>query len=182
MATKSKKVAVKKGAQEGASRAPVPSTAFGSVAGLRDEIDRVFERFFPESWFQMPRFADLDPFKHASRLGGLVLSPKADITESESEYVIDVELPGIDEKDIELSVADGMLTLKGEKKIEREEKRKDYHLTERSYGSLRRSFSIPDGVDEARIKASFSKGVLSITLPKSAEAKSKQRKVQIKSG
>lgn len=181
MATKSKKVPVKKTAEE-TPRPPVPAPGFGSIAGLRDEIDRVFERFFPESWLHMPRFGELDPFKHMPRLGGLALSPRADVSESETEYEIEVELPGLDEKEIELSISDGVLTLKGEKKIEREEKKKDYHLTERSYGSVRRSFSLPEGVDEAKIKASFAKGVLSITLPKSAEAKSKQRKIQIKAG
>jgi HSP20 family protein len=87
----------------------------------------------------------------------------------------------MDEKNIEVTVSSGMLTLKGEKTEEKEEKEKDYYLSERSYGSFQRSFPIPDVVDVNKIEASFARGLLTIKLPKSAEAQSKAKKIAIKS-
>ena len=113
-------------------------------------------------------------------LGSMMESASADVSETESKYEISVELPGVDEKDIELSISDGLLALQAEKKEEREEKKKDYHLTERSYGSGRRTVRIPEGVAMDKIKAAFSKGVLEVTLPKTKEAKAKQRKIPVK--
>ena len=121
-----------------------------------------------------------EPLRSAS-LSGVVESARADISETDSTYKISVELPGIDEKDIELGLSDGMLTLKAEKKEEREEKKKDYHLTERRYGLVRRSFRIPEGVETDKIKAAFSKGVLEVSLPKTKEVQARQRRIPVKS-
>ena len=107
-------------------------------------------------------------------------APAVDIEETDAAVVLSADLPGIDEKDIELGISDGVLTLKAKKKEEHEEKKKDYHLTERSYGSVRRSFRIPEGVETDKIKAAFSKGVLEVTLPKTKEVKAKQRKIPVK--
>ena len=85
-----------------------------------------------------------------------------------SELVVEAELPGLDEKDVSVTLNEGVLTLQGEKKSEREEKKDDYHLMERSYGSL--SFRVPDTIDADKAKASFEKGVLKVTIPKRAEA------------
>ena len=90
--------------------------------------------------------------------------------------------PGIDEKDIEILVRDGVLTLKGQKKSERDEKKENYHLVERSYGSFERSFRLPDSIDEAQIKADFNKGVLRIVVPKRAEAVKSEKKIPIGKG
>ena len=125
---------------------------------------------------------DFEPMRSmgSASLGGVMQSARADVSETDSEYEISVELPGIDEKDIELGISDGILTLKAKKEEEREEKKKDYHLTERSYGSVRRSFRTPEGVETDKIKAAFSKGVLEVTLPKTKEVKAKQRKIPVK--
>lgn len=164
-------------------RAPA-SSPYMAPAGLRGELDRVINRFFPEGWpyMGMSNLMDLDPFRGIGTMdmGKALQSAKVDISETDSEYEISAELPGIDEKDIELDVSDGMLTLSAEKREEREEKKKNYHLTERSFGSVRRSFRVPEGVDVGKIKADFSKGVLTVKLPKTKEAKSKQRKIPVK--
>ena len=89
-----------------------------------------------------------------------------DIAEHETAYEITAELPGMDESNIDVKFSDGTLTIKGEKKDEREEKQKDYHLSERRYGSFQRSFGVPDGVDADNIEAHFKNGVLTVTLPK----------------
>jgi len=89
-------------------------------------------------------------------------------------------LPGMDEKSIEVKLANGVLTIKGEKQNEKEEKQKDYYLRERSFGSFERSFQVPDGVDGDKIAANFKKGVLTLTLPKSAEAQKAEKKIAVK--
>ena len=90
------------------------------------------------------------------------------------------ELPGMDEKNIEVKVVNGNLTIKGEKQEEKEEK-KDYYLHERHFGSFERSFEVPDGVDADKIEASFKKGVLTVTLPKKPEAQKPEKKIEVKS-
>lgn len=104
-----------------------------------------------------------------------------EVTESENEYRITAELPGMDEKGIEVTISGDLLTVKGEKKEEREETRKDYRLSERHYGAFQRSFVIPPGADAGKIAASFSKGVLTVTLAKTEQAQRRPRKVEIKS-
>ena len=183
MAEKATDVAVKKGTNEKTGGPPMAGY-YPPPTGLRGEFDRMFNRFFPEGWPQMSMggMMDLEPFRtwKSAEMGGGLLSAKVDISETDSQYEISAELPGIDEKDIELGVSDGVLTLSAEKREEREEEKKNYHLTERSYGSVKRSFRVPDGVDLDHIKAHFTKGVLKVTLPKSKEAKARQRKIQVK--
>ena len=106
--------------------------------------------------------------------------PAVDITEKDGAYEITAELPGMVEKDIDVQFSDGMLTIKGEKKEEKEEKKKDYHLSERHFGSFQRSFRVPEGVQPNEITAEFKNGVLSLTLPKSAQAKKTERKIAVK--
>jgi HSP20 family protein len=105
--------------------------------------------------------------------------PSMDVSETDKEIEITTELPGLEEKDIQLNVADDVLTVRGEKKNEREESKKDYHLVERSYGSFVRSVQLPTGVNAEGIKAVMSKGVLKVTVPKPAPAQSK--KIDIRS-
>jgi HSP20 family protein len=105
--------------------------------------------------------------------------PSMDLSETDKEIEITAELPGLEEKDIQLNVADNVLTIRGEKKNEREETKKDYHLVERSYGSFTRAVQLPDGVNPDSIKAVMSKGVLKVTVPKPAPAQTK--KIDIKS-
>jgi HSP20 family protein len=105
-----------------------------------------------------------------------------DVAERENEYEITAELPGMEEKDIEVNVSDDLLTIKGEKREEKEEKKKDYYVSERRYGSFQRSFSLPDGIDANKIEAKFINGVLTVILPKTPEAQKKQKKIEIKKG
>jgi HSP20 family protein len=107
-------------------------------------------------------------------------APAVDIAEREKEYEITAELPGMEEKNIDVKFADGILTIKGEKKEEREEKKKDYYLSERRFGSFQRSFQVPDGVDADKIEASFKDGLLTVILPKSAQAQKSEKKIAIK--
>lgn len=109
-------------------------------------------------------------------------APAVDITEREKAYEITAELPGMDEKNIEVKVTDGSLTIKGEKHEEKEEKKKNYYLHERHFGSFERRFGLPDGVDADKIEAAFKKGVLTVTLPKKPEAQKPAKKIEVKAG
>jgi HSP20 family protein len=97
-----------------------------------------------------------------------------DVTETDKQIEITAELPGLEEKDVQVNLADNVLTIRGEKKAEKEEKDKNYRLVERSYGSFVRSLQLPDGVDANAIKASIDKGVLKVTVPKPAPAQAKK--------
>jgi HSP20 family protein len=148
---------------------------------LREEMDRVFDEFtrgfgrFPLS----RRTVEIEPMLRYETSFG-VSAPVVDVVEKEKEYQISAELPGLDEKDVEVSIADDLLTIKGEKKEEREEKAKNYYVSERRYGAFQRSFQIPSGVDADKIGASFQKGVLMVTLPKTPEAQTKEKRIAIK--
>ena len=135
---------------------------------LHRQIDRLFEDF--------GRWPALEAFSGASN------APRINVSETDSALEVEAELPGLDEKDVEVVLNDNVLTIKGEKKNEREEKKKDYHLMERSYGSFSRAIRLPYDIDPNAIGASFNKGVLKITLPKPAEAKQKSVKIPIKNG
>jgi HSP20 family protein len=105
--------------------------------------------------------------------------PSVDVSETKNDLVIKAELPGLDPKDIDISMNNGYLTIKGEKKNEKEEKDENYHLIERSYGSFTRSVRLPREVQSDKITASFKNGILKITLPKSEEAKKKEIKIKV---
>ncbi len=160
-----------------AASAPSPWAPFDS---LRREIDRLFDDFrsFGRP-FTMPR-ANADLELLAPTATRWSLAPAIDLAEKEKEYEITAELPGLDEKDIEVKVTNHTLTIRGEKKEEREEKQKDYHISERRYGSFQRSFRLPEGVEANKIEADFSKGVLKVKLPKSADAQEPEKKITIK--
>jgi HSP20 family protein len=143
---------------------------------FRREIDRLFDTFpgFPGG----RRAFDLD--LAWPREAAWPVMPAVDLAEKNGAYEISAELPGMDEKDIEVKVSNGTLTIKGEKKEEKEERDKDFYLSERRYGSFARSFEVPAGVDPAHIEARFAKGVLTVTLPKSPEAKQNEKKIEVK--
>jgi len=177
MAEASGKVAVK--TERAAAPAPRARHPFES---LRSEIDRVFEDFGRGFGFPFGRGAfSLEPFWRADASFGAAV-PAVDVVEKADAFEITAELPGLDEKDVELKLADGILTLSGEKKEEKEEKGKDYYRAERRFGSFQRSFEVPAAVDQAKIAASFQKGVLKVTLPKSPEALKKEKKISISAG
>jgi HSP20 family protein len=150
-----------------------PSRSFfrHPLVSLQDEIDRAFGDFF--QGFDLAKLPALSS-------GAIV--PKADFSESESGYELAVEIPGVPEKDLNVSVRNGVLTVKGEKKSERDEKKKDYYRSERSYGSYCRSMTLPEDADEPQISAHYADGVLRIVIPKSAEAKTKSQTIVIQKG
>ncbi|HYL49517.1 MAG TPA: Hsp20/alpha crystallin family protein [Stellaceae bacterium] len=157
----------------------VKSSAAGTPdvwRSFRSEMDRLFDRFALPSWSTFPSFPSL--FETAPSFS--FNAPAVDIAEEDKAYKIAAELPGLDEKDVDVSVNGDLLVLKGEKRQEKEEKGKNMYVCERSYGSFQRAFSLPDGIDRNKISADFSKGVLTVTLPKSAEAQKQQKKVEIK--
>jgi HSP20 family protein len=144
---------------------------------LRREVDRLFEDFQVGSWrssFARNLF-DLQPLWR-----GEIRAPAVDIVETDKVYEITAELPGMDESNIDVKFADGTLTIKGEKRDQKEEKNKDYYLSERHYGSFQRSFGVPDGVDADKIEANFKNGVLTVTLPKTPQAQKSEKKIAIK--
>ncbi len=147
---------------------------------LRRDVERLFEDFDRGFWASPFRrqMSDLQPFLHSEHCWNA--APAVDIVEKPNAFEITAELPGIDEKNIELRVANGGLTIRGEKREEKEEKKKDYYLRERSFGSFERSFGLPEGVDAEKIEASFKKGVLTVTLPKKPEAQKPEKKIEIK--
>jgi len=103
-----------------------------------------------------------------------------DVKETDKEIVVEAELPRIEDKDISLSLRDGVLTIRGEKKLERDEENENYRMTERRHGSFQRSVQVPDTVDEDKVEASFDNGVLKVRLPKRLEAIGKHRTIPIK--
>ncbi|QHP66256.1 Hsp20/alpha crystallin family protein [Bradyrhizobium sp. LCT2] len=145
---------------------------------LRKEVDRLFEDFGTDDFWRRP-FHSLAGFER-NWAQKLVSTPAVDVTESDKAYEITAELPGMDEKDIEVNVANDGLTIKGEKKFEREEKQKDYYVSERRYGSFERHFGLPKDVEADKIEASFRNGVLKVTLPKTAEAQKPAKKIEVK--
>jgi HSP20 family protein len=132
---------------------------------MRSEMDRLWETFFEG--------------KPRRRMDEGEWLPSIDVSETKNDLVVKAELPGMDPKDIDISLNDGYLTLKGEKKQEREEKEEDYHYIERSYGSFTRSVHLPKEVKRDKIAASYKNGILKITLPKSEEAKKEEIKIRV---
>ena len=145
--------------------------------GLRREVDRLFEDFQLGAWrspFGRGAF-DVQPFWRGDLWSR---APAVDIVDKENTYEISAELPGVDENSIDVKFS--TLTIKGEKRDEREEKKKNFYLAERRYGSFQRSFSIPAGVDADRIEASFKNGVLTVTFPKTPQARKNEKKILVK--
>lgn len=173
------KLPVKKVEKE--TKHAMPTSEVGRpLTNLRRQIDRLFEDF-DTSLFHLPfgrSVFDVEPFwRREFSWGGV---PAVDIVEQDKAFVITAELPGLDEKNIEIKLSNGCLILTGEKRDEREEKRRDYYLSERHYGSFERSFGLPDGVDPDKIEASYSNGVLTLTLPKKPEAVKPEKVIPIK--
>ncbi len=177
MAEAATKVAVKT-----EKKAPERATALPAVwpfESLRREVDRLFADFDRDFWrspFRTSAF-EIAPFWRSETA---FAAPAVDIVEKDNAYEVTAELPGMDEKDIEVKLANGGLTITGEKQEEKEEKRKDYHLHERTFGSFERYFTVPEGVDHDKIEASFKKGVLKVTLPKKPEAIKPEKKIDVK--
>ena len=143
--------------------------------------DNPFGTLFREVQKTFEDFSRRTPF---ARFTSDMLSPKIDVAESKDAIEVTAELPGVDEKDVDVTLANGMLTVRGEKKTERDEQDKDknWHVVERSYGSFSRAIPLPFDPDPAKVEAKFDNGVLRIHLPKRLEVASKQQKIEIKKG
>jgi HSP20 family protein len=146
---------------------------------LRREVDRLFEEFRPTAWRWPFRRPDIELSWPREGWG---MSPAMDLVEKDASYEISAELPGMDESNIDIKLGQGMLTIRGEKREQKEEKKKEYHLSERRFGSFRRSFALPADVDADKIDAKCTKGVLTVTLPKSEEAKRDEKTIEVKTG
>jgi len=154
---------------------PAPTTP-DVWRSMRTEMDRLFDRF--ATGFGMPSWGRMWDLAPAFRTELTMPTPAVDITEDDSGYKITAELPGLEDKDVEVTLTDDVLTIKGEKSTETEKKEKNYHLSERSYGAFRRSFVLPESVDSDKIVASVAKGVLTVAVPKAAAAKPKTIEVK----
>lgn len=149
-----------------------PQRATDVFSVMRDEMDRVFERF--ESG--LPRLPSL--FRYGS--GEAWLMPELDVHDDGKQLTVAVELPGVDEKDVTVTLANGILTIKGEKKSEHEENDGQTYMSERSYGAFERSLRLPDSIDESKLEARFDKGVLRIAAQKRPEAVKAEKRIEIK--
>jgi len=150
----------------------LPSRFQDPFQSFRTEMDRLFDSFLGG----MPSLTNLRQGFPSTQ----VITPTLDVKENEKEIVVKADLPGLEDKDINLTIHNGVLSLRGEKKSEHTEERENYHVMERSYGSFQRSIRLPDTIDEDKAEARFDKGVLTITLPKRPETVSAQKKIEIK--
>ena len=149
------------------------------LENLRREVDRLFDDFNMVPFrlpFRRPAF-DIEPFWAPQ---SWVTVPAVDFVEHDDAFEMTADLPGLDEKNIELKVANGVLTIKGEKTEDKEEKEGDFHMRERRFGSFERSFHLPEIVDTDKIEASFKHGVLTLKMPKTAEAQKQVKKIEVK--
>lgn len=152
----------------GEKKVPVKQEQSYPVVGFQREMNKLFDDFF--------NGFDLAPFGESWG----TFQPKVDVSEDDKKILIAAELPGLDESDIQVSLTHNVLTIKGEKKEEKEDKGKNYYRVERSYGSFQRSIPLPDEVETDKVEATFKKGVLNISLPKIAEAQKQRKKITIK--
>ena len=141
---------------------------FRDLGGLQDRINRLFEE----------GLVRLRPWT-SEAIEDAAWSPAVDIVETENDIVLRADLPGVDPKDVDIQVENGTLTLKGERKFEKEVKNESYHRVERSYGSFARSFSLPNSISTEKVKAEFKDGLLTLTLPKREEAKPRTVKIDV---
>ena len=139
---------------------------FRDMVSIQDEMNRLFEDFFGQT-----------PTRAGWTNGAW--NPSVDVSEDKDSVIIRAEMPGMTKEDVKISIQDNVLTLKGEKKQEKEEKEKNYHRVERSYGSFCRSFQLPTSVKNDKVKASYKDGVLCVTLPKTEEVKPKEIPINI---
>ena len=160
---------------------PTKAADWQPFEALRNQVDRLFHDF-QTGFMQAPFFRPLPDIESFWRRDfGFNVTPAIDIVEKDKAFEVTAELPGLDVKDIDIQLANGTLTIKGEKQERKEEKTKDRYVSERRYGSFRRSLQVPGNVDADKIEASYKSGVLTVTLPKSPEAQKNQKTIPITS-
>lgn len=148
-----------------------PQRPVDAFTAMRDEMDRMFERF-ERGWPRLPSVFG------AGADSGLMV-PELDVHDNGKQITIEADLPGVEEKDVTVTLASGILTIKGEKRTEREKKEASYYVAERSFGSFERSLRLPDTIDDGKLEARFDKGVLRIVAPKRPEAVKSERRIEI---
>jgi HSP20 family protein len=178
MASTEKKLPVN--IEEKTSRSPSQVSPWGPLENLRRQVDQLFEEltFGGRRLPFVPSTFDVEPFWQRELVSSTL--PAVDITEKEKSFELTAELPGMDEKNIEIKLTNGNMLIRGEKKEELEDKQKNYYLSERRYGSFERIFNLPRGVDAEHIEARFSKGILTVVLPKKPEAIKPEKTIRIK--
>jgi HSP20 family protein len=144
----------------------IPWRPFGELSSIRREMDRMWNRVFGET--------------PLARTFAAEWSPRVDLVDTKDSFIVKAELPGLDAKDVDVSISGNVMTIKGEKKKEAEEKDEHHHHVERYYGSFQRSLQLPVNVITDKIEASFDKGVLKVTLPKTEESKKKEIEIKVK--
>jgi HSP20 family protein len=150
------------------------------VEQLRSQVDRLFSDFLRGYWHVPFRrsVVDVEPYWRGEI--GLSATPAVDIVERDDGYKLTAELPGADEHDVKIEFSQGTLTIEGQKEEDEDDEKQDHFLSERRYGAFHRSFRVPDGVDADKIEASFKNGVLTVMLPKTAEARRKHKTIAVK--
>jgi HSP20 family protein len=154
---------------------PVAPGGYHPMMQLQREIDQLFASFF--RGFDIPVRGNFQPLLPVEEAGMFI--PQVDLSATDQEYRLTVEIPGVAEKDVTVNISGNTMTIKGEKKQEKEEKDKDYYRIERNYGSFQRILSLPEDVDQDAIKATFKNGVLSVTMPRKVTAKSEVKRIEI---
>ena len=149
------------------------------LGGLRDEVERVFEDFDRSMWGMPARWRGLtmDPLRKAA--AALTMMPSVDAIEKDDVFEVTADLPGVDEKNVEVKLSGDILTIRGEREERKEEKKKDYYVCERQFGTFERSFQIPENVESDKIDACFKNGVLTVTLPKKPGSVKAEKKISI---
>lgn len=152
-----------------------PERYYDPTLSLHRDIDRMFDQFL--RGFGMPSIGRHGVWPTLDDSG--LLKPKVDLSASEGEYLLTVEIPGVSEKDVTIDINASTMTVKGEKRQEKEVKEKNFYRIERSYGSFQRVLSLPEDVNQDAIKATFKNGVLSITMPRKSLPKGEVRQIEI---
>jgi HSP20 family protein len=164
-------VPVKHGDKE---KTHLPEHQYEPMVRLHRDIDQLFNHFL--RGFASPVSSSTMPF---SLTQSVLFKPQVDLSASEQQYVLTVEIPGVNEKDITVDVRNGTMTIKGEKKQEKEEKDKDFYRIERQYGAFQRVLSLPEDVDQDTIKANFKNGVLTVTMPRKTLPASEVKQIEV---
>lgn len=154
-------------------RASVPVTRGSNpIVSFQDEVNKLFGDFFGD--LSLPGWARFSPES------SFAVSPAMDVSENDKEFKVSCELPGMEARDVQITTAEGYVTIKGEKKRESKEEREGYFRQERSYGSFQRVIALPDTANFDKAEASFKNGVLTLAIPKKAGAQSKERRIEVK--
>jgi HSP20 family protein len=149
--------------------------SFDSLRAEMDSLHRSIDRLFADAWT-----GNLEPSLLSETWATRKISPNLDVVDDDKAFRVTVELPGMTDKDVAITVADRLLTIRGEKKEEKEKKDKEVFRRERAYGSFRRTIELPSDVDTDKIEAKFKDGVLTIDLPKTKEAQERVRQIPVK--